>query len=275
MVRACKICGSPINEDMKLCVKCGSKPSPVINALKSTGRVLLWSCVLAFLMLVTTTSFDPFQSYHMRKANMVAVGTRGKDIYMAIEDASKERAQIGLPSLWPKNYLAYTNNLDNMSAKIYKTSSDYFYELYDGSNVGNDNHDPYVFGFDYSKLAGAGVSAKCDTGRLLATNNLWLIAANITKEDDGRIPLLITRNVDVKEIERVVNQGLKESEFKKRIIFSETYKAPFGNKGFVAVRKGGQRFLKNSKSITLGELFDNKELPSRDLSKPPIVYLIP
>ena len=258
------------------CEKCGSTSDRVINLLKSTGKVLFWSCALAFLMLFTTTSFDPFQSYHMRRANMLAVGARGKDIYVAIEDASTERAQIGLPSLWPKNYLAYTNNLDDMSAKIYKTSSDYFYELYDGSNVGNDNHDPYVFGFDYSKLAGAGLPAKCGRGRLLATNNLWVIAANITKDDDDRIPLFITRNVDVNEIERVVNQGLKESEFKKRIIFSETYKEPFRNKGFVAVRKDGRMvYIKSSRHATLGELFDNKELPPRDPSKPPIVYLMP
>ncbi len=138
----CSNCNTTIAKNMKVCEKCGSTSDRVINFLKSTGKVLLWSCVLAFLMLVTTTSFDPFQPYHMRKANMVAVGTRGKDIYVAIEDASTERAQIGLPSLWPKNYLAYTNNLDDMSAKIYKTSSDYFYELFDGSNVGNKEFPP-------------------------------------------------------------------------------------------------------------------------------------
>jgi hypothetical protein len=257
------------------CEKCESTSGRVVKILKSAGKVLLWSCVVAVIMIFTTTSFDPFQSYHMRKANMVAVGARGKDIYMAIEGASTERAQIGLPSLWPKNHIAYTNNLDDMSAKIYKTSSAYFYELYDGSNVGNDNHDPYVFGFDYSKLAGAGVPAKCGKGRLLATNNLWVIAANITKDDDNRIPLLITRNVEVKEIERVVNQGLRESEFKKRITFSETYKEPFSNKGFVAVCKGGSTLVMSKKCLTLGELFDNKELPPRDPSKPPIVYLMP
>jgi hypothetical protein len=209
-------------------------------------------------------------------AQWSGVAARGKDIYIAITDANSARKPLGLPPLWPKTYLAYTNHLDDVSAKMFKTSSDYFYELYDGSNAGTDQHDPYVKGFDYSKLSGAGVPAKYGRGKLEAKYNMWLIAANIADEDDDSIPFLMTRNVDVKEIERVVNQGLKASDFKTPVACGKgEYKTPFGKEGFVGVRKGGSTFNKRAKHVTLGELFDNKELPPRDPSKPPIVYLMP
>jgi hypothetical protein len=277
MVRACKTCGSPINEDMKVCVKCGSKPSPISKALKSIGRVLLWACVGAFLLLVTTTSFDPFQTYHMRRANMLAVSARGKDIYVSITCANIEREEsLKLPSLLPKTYLATTNYPGDISSKIYKTSSDYFYELYDGPNVGTAKHNPYVKGFDYSKLAGAGVPAKAGGGKLTATNNVWAIAANITEGDDDLIPLLVTRNMDVKAIERVVNFGIKANEFNKAIAVGKgDYKTPFGDKGFFCLRKCGGTFTVQKNQTTFGELFGNRELPPRDPSKPPIVYLMP
>jgi hypothetical protein len=105
---------------------------------------------------------------------------------------------------------------------------------------------------------------------------MWIIVANITEQDDERIPVLLTRNVDVKEIERVVNMGLKKDEFEKRITFSGIYKTPFSKKGFVVVSKDGITLsVRASQTKTLGELFDNKELPPRDPSKPPIVYLMP
>ena len=59
---------------------------------------------------------------------------------------------------------------DDIASKTFSSSCDYFYELYDGQNVGTENHSPYVAGFDYSKLAGAGVPAKSGSGQLQANN---------------------------------------------------------------------------------------------------------
>lgn len=272
----CRKCNAPIAENMETCEKCGRMSGRVINFLKSTGRVLLWTCVLWFLFLFTATSFDPFQTYHMQRANMIAVAARGKDIFVVIAAANTEREPKNLPPLWPTTYLATTNHPGDISSKIFKTTSDYFFELYDGPNVGTEKHDPYIKGFDYSKLAGAGVPAKSGGGKLDAQNNMWIIAANITDQDDDRIPFLITRNVDVKEIERVVNHGLKASEFKIGIDLGKgQYMAPFSNKGFAAVFKGGTTFNLKKRTVTLGDIFKNKELPPRDPSKPKIVYLMP
>jgi hypothetical protein len=265
---------------MHSCLKCGAVVAPVAEKTRSLprgfwriGKVLFWLglCLVLFLALwpVIVPEFPPH-------SNTIPVAVRGKDIYVAITDANKDREPIGLPPLWPKTCFASTNHPGDVSSKIFTTSSVYFYELYDGPNVGNEKHDPYIKGFDYSKLAGAGVPAKSGGGKLDAQNNMWIIAANITDQDDDRIPFLITRNVDVKEIERVVNKGLKASEFKIGIDLGKgQYKAPFSNKGFAAVFKGGAVWNLKKRTVTLGDIFKNKELPPRDPSKPPIVYLLP
>ena len=77
---------------------------------------------------------------------------------------------------------------------------------------------------------------------------MWLIAANITDKDDDRIPVLITRNVDVSAIEHAINYGIKTNDFKTKIPLGKgDYKTPFENKAFVCVRKGGGTF--NNKSL--------------------------
>jgi len=248
------------------------KKKIVVKDLFKGGRVFIWGGVIILLLMVFTPPI-PLAGSHARWS---AVAARGKDIYIAITDANSARKPLGLPPLWPKTYLAYTNHLDDVSAKMFKTSSDYFYELYDGSNAGTDQHDPYVRGFDYSKLAGPDVAAKYGQGKLASSNNMWLIAANLTDEDDDLIPVLITRNVDVSAIERAINYGIKTNDFKTKILLGKgDYKTPFGNKGFVCVRKGGGTFNHQSRYANLGILFNGQERPPRDPAKPKIVYLMP
>jgi hypothetical protein len=209
----------------------------------------------------------------MLKANMAAVAARGKDIYVAITCENKERASTGMPALWPRTSLVSTNFTDDVSGKVFRTSTEYFAALYDEDHVGKDTWKPWVQGFDYSKLAGAGVPCCPPDQKLVAKNNMWLIAANITDEDDDMIPVLITRNVEVKEIERYINRcnGIEDT----KIMWKEDYKTPFGNKGLVVIRKGGGIYFYTAKYATLRVIFNSQELPPRDPSKPPIVYLAP
>jgi len=247
-------------------------PKKAANLNNLWVRILCYLAVLAFLVV----ALFPVPTCDLLKANLYAVSARGKDVLRSITGANTDREPLGLPPVWPKTYLSTTNHPGDISAKSFKTSSDYFYEIYDGTNVGTAKHDPYIMGFGYSKLAGAGVPAKSGGGKLDAQNNMWIIAANISDQDDERIPFLITRNVDVKEIERVVNHGLKASEFKIGLDLGKgQYKTPFSNKGFAAVFKGGTVWNLKKRTVTLGDIFQNKELPARDPSKPKIVYLMP
>jgi hypothetical protein len=249
------------------------------KALTSMQKVKLWSCVCTLgLMAVAGILIYGDEFFMMRCPHGSPVSARARDIYVAITSANTEREPLGLGNIWPKTVQKAgvdTSTVD-IGTKIFTNSSDYFYEIYDGPNMGTVNHDPYVKGFDFSKLAGAGVPAKVGDGRLTAKNNMWLIAANITEEDDDIIPLLITRNVDVKEIERYINHSGGRAPDDTRIELGKgAYKTPFGKKGFVMVRKGGGTFSNQAKYATLRVLFNSQTLPPRDPSKPPIVYLMP
>ncbi len=147
------------------------------------------------------------------RPNMMAMAARAKDIYVAITGANTEREPLGLKLIWPRTVCLTTNGMVDLSSKTFKTSTDYFQALYDETNRATTNKGWGVRGFDYSKCAGAGVKA-CTNSTLTADNNAWLIAANVTEDDDDRIPLLITRNVDVRLIEEAVNMGVTTKIFK-------------------------------------------------------------
>jgi hypothetical protein len=236
-------------------------------------HVLSWVVAIA-IVLILLSGIHGNPTGAMLKANMAAVAARGRDIYVAITSANTDRETELLPPIWPKTCLASTNLTDDISGKVFKTSTEYFAALYDEEHIGTEAWKPWVSGFDYSKLAGAGVPAKEGKGKLLAKNNMWLIAANVTPEDSDLIPILISRNVDVKEIERYINQG-GNVEDTKIDIGKGDYKTPFGKKGFVMVRKGGGTFNNYAKYATLRVLFNSQSMPPRDPSKPPIVYLMP
>lgn len=210
----------------------------------------------------------------MARPNMAAMASRAKDIYVVITGANMERQSLGLPLTWPRTVCLTTNGVDELSSKTFKTSTEYFQALYEEANSATTNKDWGVRGFDYSKCAGAGVKA-CTNSTLTAEHNAWVVAANVTEEDDGRIPLLISRNVDVRLIEEAVNQGITTNDFHNRFSVGRgKYKKPFGQIGFVLIRKNGGTISLMSRYATIGAIAGG-ELPPRDPSKPPIVYLEP
>jgi hypothetical protein len=281
----CPKCKAPIDEVSQECASCKSGISTASEKSKVPGRtskiakaIFLWCVVCPVIIMIFGAGFylfvDKFCVIRCPTGN--AVSSRGKDIYVAIIGANTEREPLGFGPVWPKTCQASTNYPGDISSMVFTNSSDYFYELYDGANAGREQHDPYVRGFDYSKLAGAGVPAKVGGGKLTAENNMWAIAANITEEDADIIPVLITRNVDVKALEYIINHGGPTSNLDTRITLGAgPYKKPFGDKGFVMVRKGGGTFSNTAKYATLKFLFNSETLPPRDPSKPPIVYLMP
>lgn len=211
----------------------------------------------------------------MTRTTMKAMTYRAKDIYVAITGANAERESLGLPLIWPKTVCLMTNRVDDGASKTYRTSTEYFQALYDETNRATTNRGWSIKGFDYSRCAGAGVKA-CTNATLTAEHNAWLIAANVTEEDDDRIPLLISRNVDARLIEEAVNKGITTSDFHKRLSLGRgKYKNPFGQTGFVLIRKGGGTLCVMSHYATLGAIAGREVLPPRDPSKPPIVYLEP
>jgi hypothetical protein len=207
--------------------------------------------IVVLLGLLIAALF-PAMNVTFQRSGIDLVVVRGKDIYVAITAANTERESLGLPSVWPKSNPP-TNNVVDISLMNFSNSTDYFYALYDGAHVGTDEHHPYVKGFDYSKLAGAGVPAHSGKGRLKPDNNLWTIAKNVRGDMDDVIPVLVTRNVAA---ESLVTDIIDSTLFSRRLYFDEEWKTPFGNHGFVIVRKGGGVFSFNTKYDRVGFVYN-------------------
>jgi hypothetical protein len=276
----CSNCNAPIDVEMQACLKCGAavahmpeKTKPFEITFRFAGKLIPWGCAGVFLICVLLgilSNLIPEPSSPL----FTGILRRGHEIQASIVQANKIRASLGLPDIWPKSVKASTNQPKDISGNVFKTSTEYFKALFDEENYGTAKWSPYLIDFDYSKLAGAGVQV-CTNNQLTAKNNVWVIAANITDQDNDRVPFLITRNLNVKEVERVVNQGLRKEEFTRQVTFSDVYVDPFRDKCFIVISKGDKKPRSFSGKATLGDLFDNKELPPRDPSKPPIVYLMP
>jgi hypothetical protein len=103
------------------------------------------------------------------------------------------------------------------------------------------------------------------TTNLTAENNIWCVLTDMKDEMEDAIPLLVTRNIDIKSL---IKNGQWGSHGK--IKFSTTYNTPFGKKGYVVVRKGGAIYKGNEKYIHLVGFGD---APFR--TPPPVVYLQP
>ena len=235
-----------------------------------TSRFNLASLVVIIALLgLLSSALFPSMSSAMLKANMASVAARGKDIYVAITAANTEREPLGLPPVWPRSNPP-TNNAGDISQINFTNSTDYFYALYDGEHVGTAEHNSYVRGFDFSKLAGAGVPAHSGSGRLKPKNNMWTIAKNVRKDMDDIIPLLVTRNLAAGSLVTDL-----PTVSKRRLCFDEEWMDPFRNKGYVMVRKGGGTFSNKAKYARVDYVYNSRTFQTTIPGSQPLCYLTP
>lgn len=241
---------------------------------KNSGFTLVELLVVIGILGILSAALFPAISNAVMKANMTAVATRGRDIYVAITGANTEREPLGLGNVWPKTKADTDEGSDNkdIASMAFTDSCKYFEELYDGKHVGTEEHSPYVAGFDYSKLAGAGVTAKSGTGSLKKENNMWVVAGNVLDEMEDIIPILVTRNVDCTSL-----KSKMDTVKNTKITWSKTFKTPFSNKGFVMVRKGGGTFNGSAKYATHRVIYQNQtfDLTVAEADAAPFTYLGP
>jgi len=196
--------------------------------------------VIGVLVLLTAVLVPLVPQVKLR-ADLNTIGRRGQDIYIALLCAST-RGEPMFPfiNMWPKVKIDGEDHrnigeTEDITDKTFQNSTRYFHELYDGENIGTPaTWAPYVNGFDWSKLAGAGVPKMVGAGVLRSENNIWSIAGNLTDDMDDMIPALVTRNVDCSSF-HIKTRANPDAPLR----WSQQYNTPFGNKGFVIVRKGG------------------------------------
>lgn len=216
---------------------------------KKQGFTLVELLVVIGILGILSAALFPAISNAVMQANMTAVGTRGRDIYVAITGANTEREPLGLGNVWPQtenDSSSSGSGEQDIGDMSFQNSCTYFYELNDGENLGTSDWSPYIAGFDFSKLAGAGVPAHAGNGELQEDNNMWTIAGNVRDEMEDIVPILVTRNLPG----TALYADITDTPTSERIKLGENYDSPFSNKGAVIVRKGGGMFKVRSKYAT-------------------------
>jgi hypothetical protein len=197
-------------------------------------------------------------------AGMTAVSARGKDIYVGIIGANTEREPLGLKPIWPRTHPSGERTggpNDDIADKTYTTTSEYFWDLYDGDNAGTTNWSPYVTGFDFSKLAGAGVrtppagATKADF--LKGDYNMWNIIANLPDDAPNNTPWMFTKNLDITIEDLIAIENPDAIDPKNRLgaKVGTTVKQPYGKESFVIIRKGGGTYKAHPKHLATPRVF--------------------
>jgi len=248
-----------------------------MNVKSASGLTLVELIVVVGIAVVLVMALCPVTVNDSLLDSMAAVGMRGRDIFVAIEGANTERKALGLPPVWPCDFdPATVTNAEERALMGASNSSDFFRMLYDEERLGASDWAPYVAGFDYAKLAGAGVPANMCGQGLRATNNMWTVAKNVRDDMDDVIPVLITRNIDASSLAaRAGDRDLAERSLR----FDSAWTTPFGRKGYVLIRKGGAMFKARPKYMPWRVVYNNQAfdtaLTTNGAAVPLLKYLTP
>jgi hypothetical protein len=219
--------------------------------------------VIAVLGLLVAVLF-PAMAHKIMAADMTPFAVRAKEIFMAIAVANMEREPLGLPPVWPADGGAFD----------FTNSTDYFRVLCDEEIFGGRDERSGRGWFDHGNLSDPGVKR---TGEpLAAAQNMWTIAKNVREEWDDAVPLLVTRNVDAASLAAKV----AGRERGRRVFFDDEWMRPFGDRGFVIVRKGGAIAKFRAKyadysHVYVGRDFDTSLDQNGNPAGRPLKYLTP
>lgn len=229
---------------------------------KANGFTLVELLVVIAILGILMASLFPAISSAILKAQTTAMASNGRNLFLGITGANTEREQAGLPNVWPLEYKPEgVDETDIAGQGPYSSSVAYFNDLFclsgkgGAAAYGTKDWRPWI-DVDISKLSGAGVPG-FSGGQLKADNVGWVIMCNVQAGIDEIIPVLVSRNVNYKNLKTDSYDGTANDEVKCGKDAGGDADTPFGTKAWVLVRMNGSTEVINSRYSRLKVIYKN------------------